>query len=89
MEVHLKESQRNKYIRNRYNYQLVKLLYLSSYDFENIDEQRPEWPQFNGDSDVGDIVMLVTLWWWPIWNVGGRIIMLATFFVMLVIFPMY
>ena len=58
MEVHLKESQRNKYIRNRYNYQLVKLLYLSSYDFENIDEQRP---QFYGDSDVGDIVMLVTL----------------------------
>ena len=42
-----------------------------------------------GDSDVGDIVMLVTLWWWPIWDVGGRIIMLATLFVMLVIFPMY
>ena len=21
-----------------------------------------------GDSDVGDIVMLVTLWWWPIWQ---------------------
>ena len=56
MEVHLKESQRNKYIRNRYNYQLVKLLYLSSYDFENIDEQRPKWPQFNGDSDVDDNV---------------------------------
>ena len=42
-----------------------------------------------GDSDVGDIVMLVTLWWWPIWDVGGRIIMLATFFVMLMIFLMY
>ena len=28
-----------------------------------------------GDSDVGDIVMLVTLWWWLIWDVGGRIIM--------------
>ena len=34
-----------------------------------------------GESDVGDIDMLVTLWWWLIWNVGGRIIMLATFFV--------
>ena len=33
-----------------------------------------------GDSDVGDIAMLVTLWWWLIWNVGDRIIMLATFF---------
>jgi len=33
-----------------------------------------------GDIDVGDIVMLVTLWWWLIWDVGGRIIMLATFF---------
>ena len=42
-----------------------------------------------GDSDVGDIVMLVTLWWWLIWDVGGRIIMLATFCVMLVIFSMY
>ena len=42
-----------------------------------------------GDSDIGDIVMLVTLWWWPILDVGGRIIMLATFFVMLVIFSMY
>ena len=42
-----------------------------------------------GDSDVGDIVMLVTLWWWLILDVGGRIIMLATFFVMLVIFSMY
>jgi len=31
-------------------------------------------------------VMLVTLWWWLISDVGGRIIMLATFFVMLVIF---
>ena len=42
-----------------------------------------------GDSDVGDIVMLVTLWWWLILDVGGRIIMLVTFFVMLVIFSMY
>ena len=32
-----------------------------------------------GDSDVGDIVILVTLWWWLISDVGGRIIMLATF----------
>ena len=35
-----------------------------------------------GDSDVGDIVLLVTLWWWLISDVGGRCIMLATFFVM-------
>ena len=28
-----------------------------------------------GDSSVGDIVMFVTLWWWLIWDVGGRIIM--------------
>ena len=33
----------------------------------------------NGDSDVGDIVMLVTLWWRPIWDVGAKIIMLTTF----------
>ena len=39
-----------------------------------------------GDSDVGDIVMLVTLWWWLIWDVGGGIIMLEIFFVMLVFF---
>ena len=32
-----------------------------------------------GDSDVGDIVMLVTLWLWLIWDVGGRIIMLVIF----------
>ena len=42
-----------------------------------------------GDSDVSDIVMLVTLWWWLIWDVGCRNIILATFFVMLVIFSMY
>ena len=42
-----------------------------------------------GESDDGDIEMMVTLWWWLIWDVGGRIIMLATFFVMLVIFSMY
>ena len=42
-----------------------------------------------GDNDVGDIVMLVTLWWWLIWDDGGRIIMLVTFFVVLVIFSMY
>ena len=35
-----------------------------------------------GDSDIGDIVMLVTLWWWLIRDVGGRIIMLATFFLL-------
>ena len=38
---------------------------------------------------IGDIVVLVTLLWWLIWNVGGRIIMLVTFFVMLVNFSMY
>ena len=43
----------------------------------------------NGDSNVDDIVMLVTLWQWLIWDVGGGIILLATFFVMLVIFQMY
>ena len=42
-----------------------------------------------GDSDVGDIVMLVTLWWWLTSDVGGRIIILATFFIMLAIFSMY
>ena len=35
------------------------------------------------------IVMLVNLWWWLISDVGGRIIMLVTFFVRLVIFSMY
>ena len=43
-----------------------------------------------GDSDVGDIVMLATsLCWWLISDVGGKIIMLATFFVMLVTFSVY
>ena len=42
-----------------------------------------------GDSDVGDTVMLVTLWWWLILDVGDRNIMLATFFAMLVIFSVY
>ena len=32
------------------------------------------------DSDVGDIVILVTLWWRLISDVGGWIIMLATFY---------
>ena len=36
----------------------------------------------SGDSDVGDIVMLVTLWRWLISHIGGIIIMLTTFFVM-------
>ena len=39
---------------------------------------------YTGDSDVGDIVMLVALWWWLILDFGDRIIRLATFFVMLV-----
>ena len=51
--------------------------------------QGKEEVNLKGDSDVGDIVMLVTLWWWLIWDVGDRIIMLVTFFVMLVIFSMY
>jgi len=47
----------------------------------NWDKTENKWELENlGDSDVGDIVMLVTLWWWPIWDVGGRIIMLTTFF---------
>ena len=42
------------------------------------------WPRIlKGDSDVGDIVMLVTLWWWLISDFGGRIIMSATSFEML------
>ena len=49
-----------------------------------------EQTQLNfGDSDVGDIIMLVAFWWWLIWDFGGRIIMLATFFIMLVVFSMY
>ena len=40
-----------------------------------------QFPKNVGESDIGDIDMLVTLWWWLIWNVGGRIIILATFFV--------
>ena len=31
-------------------------------------------------SDVGDNVMLVTLWWWPFQDIGGRIIILVTLF---------
>ena len=42
-----------------------------------------------GDSNISDIVMLMTLWWWLISDVGGRIIMLATFFVMFGICSMY
>ena len=45
--------------------------------------------QIFGDSDLGDNVMLVTLGWWLISDVGGRIIMLATFFVMLAILSVY
>ena len=33
---------------------------------------------YGGDSDVVDIVKLVTLWWWLISDVGARIIKLAT-----------
>ena len=29
--------------------------------------------------DVGDIVMLVLLWWWLIWDVGARIIIKESF----------
>jgi len=35
------------------------------------------WIVKYGDSDVGDIDMLVTLWWWLISDVGGRIIVLG------------
>ena len=35
---------------------------------------------FDGDTDIGDIFMLVTLRWWPIWDIGDRIIMLAIIF---------
>ena len=37
------------------------------------------WTSILGDSQVGDNVMLVILWWWPIWDVGDTIIMLAIF----------
>ena len=56
---------------------------------KNGSPKNREFREILGDSDVGDFVMLVTLWWWLIWDVGGRIIMLATFFIMSVIFPMY
>ena len=42
-----------------------------------------------GDSDVVDITMLGTSGLWLIRDVGGRMIMLATFFVILVIFSIY
>ena len=48
-----------------------------------VRDQEPTRTLFSGHSDVGDIVMLVTLWWWLISDLGGRIIMLATFFVKL------
>ena len=46
--------------------------------------QATNWRFQKGDSDVGDIDMLLTLWWWLIWDVGGSIIMLATFIVMVI-----
>ena len=45
-------------------------------------KKNKNWIDGYGDSDVGNIVMLVTLWWWLISDVAGRIIML-------VIFPMF
>ena len=42
-----------------------------------------------GDSDVVDITMLGTSGFWLIRDVGGIMVMLTTFFVMLVIFSMY
>ena len=42
--------------------------------------------QIVGDSDVGGNVMLVILSCWSIKDVGDRIIMSATFFVMMVFF---
>jgi len=56
----------------------------SEYPIENISFKKVTkfkrtffFSRNKGDSDAGDIVMLVTLWWWPIWDVGGRIITLA------------
>ena len=43
----------------------------------------------NGDSGVGDNVTLVILWWWPIKDVGDRLIRLTTFFVLLMILSNY
>ena len=34
---------------------------------------------------VGDNVILVTFWLWQIWDIGDKIIMLATIFIMLAI----
>ena len=47
------------------------------------------WAIIDGDSDVGDNVILVTSRWWLFLDVGERIVMLTTCFVMLVIFSMY
>ena len=62
---------------------------LSLISFTNIDVAQMNLISWLDDSDVGDIVMSVTLRWWPIWGVDSRIIMLVTFFVILVIFPLY
>ena len=34
----------------------------------------------HGNSDVGDNVILVTSWWWQFYDVGDRIIILATLY---------
>ena len=51
------------------------------WQFYNVDDAiiLDDVLNLKGDSDVGDIAMLMTLWWWLTWNVGDRIIMLATF----------
>ena len=45
------------------------------------DSRNSDFWLASSESDVVDIIMLVTLWWWLISEFGGRIIMLATFFV--------
>ena len=57
--------------------------------FISYDRTGPENWISRGDSDVGDMAMLVTLKRGLIWDVGDRRIMLASFFVMLVIFSIY
>ena len=32
-----------------------------------------KWNVMAGDSDVGDIFMLVTLWWWQIWDFSNAL----------------
>ena len=54
--------------------------------FKRSKIQKNQHSRTKCDSDVGDKVILVILWWWSIQDVADRIIMLATFSGMLVFF---